>query len=128
MKWKDLFRDALIEAECVSVYDGDTCTLTTKYICVSIGGKPPGDDDSIEFKLRLAGINTAEMRGPYQTQAVEQRDFLREKLLGKSVFVRLLGFDKYGRFLGKIYLTYEDVGSDASLNDYMLDNNVCGRY
>lgn len=102
------------EAEVLSVYDGDTCTL--QIAC--------GFDMYTKVSFRLTGIDTPEMKSkdPEQkAKAVLARDHLRERILGKKIIVNTKEREKYGRWLGIIWLPEEgsmEIGE--SLNDEMI--------
>ena len=71
-----------------SCYDGDTCT-TRK-----------GE------KIRLACIDTAELRGPRAKpiEAKAARDFLNNLIAGKEVFIKRINKDKYGRTVAELLI------------------------
>lgn len=73
----------------IRVYDGDTITLEN------------GE------KIRLLGINTPEVGGfkPLEAGGLDARDWLREKILGKSIRVELDAEprDKYKRLLANLF-------------------------
>lgn len=93
--------DAVITA----CYDGDTCTAQIKL----------GLGVSIEQRLRLARIDTPELRGPEREQGLKVRDIVREMVVGKEVSL-LTDNDKtgkYGRLLVEIFV------NKMNLNDYL---------
>lgn len=100
-------------AEIVSVYDGDTCTVD---IDLGLGVWMRGE------KLRLLRINAPEMRGDEKVAGKASRDFLRERILGKEVFIQTKKDKrgKYGRYLGEIWLE-EATGGWANINDALVD-------
>ena len=79
------------------VYDGDTLTVAARH---ARHGTP------YLFKVRLAGIDAAEMRGggpEEKVAAVAARDALREQVLGKIVTIVPTGEqEKYGRLLASV--------------------------
>ena len=88
------------------VYDADTCTLIAPFY-----GKP------FEVKCRLNGIDSAEIRSKNpieQNYALKARDYLKSIILDKIVWVRCGNMDKYGRLLGEIYLTQQDMINDTN--------------
>lgn len=101
------------EAEVLSVYDGDTCTLQIS--C--------GFDMFTKVSFRLTGIDTPEMKSKdadKKAAAVLARDHLRDRILGKKVIVNTKSREKYGRWLGVVWV---DEGQDElgeSLNDEMI--------
>ena len=97
------------KARCVSVYDVDTIMADIDLGCtVWIGNEP----------LRLAGINAPEVRGPSRPEGIKARDWLRERILGKSIIIQtqrdMKG--KYGRFIATIW---EPAGG-LSINDQLV--------
>ncbi len=94
------------EAKVVAVYDGDTCTVD---IDLGLGVWVRGE------KLRLFGINAPEMRGDEKPQGTLARDFVRELILGKTVFIQTQKDKKgkYGRYLADIWV---EEGDDNWIN------------
>jgi len=112
MENKNLFR---YKAEVISAYDGDTID-----IILDLGFKI-----QLKERVRLYGIDAPEMRGFEKSKGVITRDWLREKILGKTIIVETFKNDKdkygkYGRFLANIYLPDEE----KSLNDEMVELNL----
>jgi len=97
----------LFKAKCVSVYDGDTIT------CVF---DPFISGQFSKFKIRLSGIDTPEIRTKdldEKKSGIEVRDFLRELILDKIIYINCQNFDKYGRVLAYVY----DVAKLDALQD-----------
>lgn len=71
-----------------SCYDGDTCRTTT------------GE------RIRLACIDTPELRGKLADPipATAARDHLRELVVGRSVRLRRITTDRYGRTVGELFV------------------------
>ena len=71
-----------------SCYDGDTCRTTS------------GE------KIRLACIDTPELRGKgaQPERAKAARDRLRGMVVGRSVNLRRITTDRYGRTVGELYV------------------------
>ena len=69
-------------------YDGDTCRTT--------------DGE----RIRLACIDTPELKGKraQQQRASAARDHLRAMLVGRSVGLRRITTDRYGRTVGKLFV------------------------
>ena len=80
----------------ISVYDGDTITVSVDM----------GFHITQTMSVRLARINSPEVRGGSSTEGLEARDYLRSILLGKKVTLVTYkdGKEKYGRYLADIYL------------------------
>lgn len=98
-------------ARVLDVYDGDTCT-----VLVDLGFRC-----SVEVKVRLLGINAPELRGDTKDAGVAARDYLAGLILGRDVFLKTEKDkqEKYGRWLGVIYLRLDD---NKSVNQKMIDD------
>lgn len=89
--------NSFIEAKVLDVYDGDTVT-----ILFQLGSM------FFKEKLRLASVDAPEIktRNPAEkAAAIRSRDWLREQILDKHVYVHF-GKDvkeKYGRLIGYVY-------------------------
>ena len=86
---KKIVEKKIISSEAVvidSCYDGDTCTTTS------------GE------KIRLACIDTAEIRGPRADPepAKAARDFLNSNVAGKEVSIRRITKDRYERTVAEL--------------------------
>lgn len=83
-------------ATVISVYDGDTITVSVDM----------GFHITQTMSVRLARINSPEVRGGSSTEGLEARDYLRSILLGKKVILVTYkdGKEKYGRYLADVYL------------------------
>ena len=103
------------KAHVTKVYDGDTITVDIDMGCdVMIKGE----------KIRLFGINTPEMRGEDKIAGKAARDFLREKILGKTITLKTIKdkTGKYGRLLGIIYM------DDVDLNQLLITEGHAVEY
>lgn len=111
----------LLRALVLGVYDADTITISFVW-----EGRVWKD------KCRLTGIDSPEIRSKNAKEkeaAVTARDWLRAQILGKKVWVRCGGWDKYGRLLGTVYPG--DRGEDAlnpSLNDDLVSSGFAQPY
>lgn len=83
-------------ASVISVYDGDTITVSVDL----------GFHITQTMSVRLARINSPEVRGGSSTEGLEARDYLRSILLGKKVTLvtHKDRKEKYGRYLADVYL------------------------
>lgn len=100
-------------AEVQSVYDGDTCTMN---IDLGLGTWLHNE------KIRLARINTPELRGDERPEEILARDFLRERIDGHQVFISTLKDKKgkYGRYIADIWR--EDAeGNYINVNDELVN-------
>ena len=92
-------KDALYKylAKVTFVYDGDTCTVD-----IDLGLSTWIHNE----KIRLARINTPELRGDERESGIKSRDFLRELIDGKEIFIETSkdSKGKYGRYIGELWL------------------------
>jgi len=96
------------------VYDGDTITVEIDLgLKVFIKGE----------KIRLNRINAPELRGTEKQNGKASRDFLREQILNKEIFIETIKDrkGKYGRYLGEIHLE-KSTGKFINVNDLMVKN------
>jgi micrococcal nuclease len=110
-------------ATVISVYDGDTITVSVDL----------GFHISQTMSVRLARINSPEVRGGSSTEGLEARDYLRS-ILPVGTRVTLVthkdGREKYGRYLADVYLNELECWSEPNLfrwslkcvNDMMVTN------
>ena len=94
-------------------YDGDTI-----HIVIFIKKRP------YQLKCRLLGIDTAEIRGsgPAEKEfAYKTRDFLTSLILDKIIYVQFGEFDNFGRVLAHFYLDRDDIGSDNTLSQHLIN-------
>ncbi|MFQ6677266.1 MAG: thermonuclease family protein [Fidelibacterota bacterium] len=84
-------------AKVVSVYDGDTCTVD---IDLGLNVWARGE------KIRLARINTPELRKKERPKGLISRDYLRKRILNQSIVLETIKDKKgkYGRYLGEIWV------------------------
>ncbi len=88
-------------AKVVDVYDGDTCRVDIDL----------GFNISIKReKIRLSGINAPELRGKEREEGLRSRNYLRELILGKEIYLETEKDrkGKYGRYLGTIWVKDEN--------------------
>jgi len=78
---------AEINAKVIAITDGDTCKVL--------------DKNSVQYIIRLHGIDSPERKQAFGTQA---KKYLSELIFGKEVKVVYSSKDRYGRILGKIYI------------------------
>jgi len=99
------------------VYDGDTITVD-----IELGFGVFFNDQ----KLRLAYINTPEVRGEEKTQGIISRDRVRELILGKEITIKTYkdSKGKYGRWIAEIF--YD--GLEVSLNEQLINEGLAERY
>jgi endonuclease YncB( thermonuclease family) len=75
----------ILVGKVIKVYDGDTITILV---------------DGKKEKIRFYGIDAPEKK---QSYGIESRDFVRSKIMGREVKVKVVNTDRYGRKIGKIY-------------------------
>lgn len=110
------------KATVTSVYDGDTLTVD-----IDLGFSVVLRN----IKLRLLGINTPELRGGTEktkSYARAARDYVRERCLGKEIYVQSHKKGKYGRYLATIWHIEDDKKNEKSINDLLLENNLAVEY
>ena len=103
-----LFVPPLKYGKVVRVYDGDTIHVACTVF----------DGIVARFKVRLAGIDCPELRTKDDSEkkaGYVARDLLSDKISGKTVQLKDISFDKYGRILATIY--YEKL----NINAWMLE-------
>ena len=139
--WTSLFCDYKTWARVLDVLDGDTVCLVFPSF--------HGIAHPVKFNVRLAGIDTAELKDKNQnvhTIAVQARTRLLELITGNVpapplssrrdiqrlleqnpalVFAHCKELDKYGRVLADIFLTDKDV---KSLNSVLVDEGLALPY
>lgn len=100
------------KADIVSVFDGDTCTAI-----VDLGMRV-----SVEITIRLYGINTPELRGAQKLDGIKARDFLRSKVLMKSVIIKTYKdkTEKFGRWLADIWLDGVNINQEMITNGHAI--------
>lgn len=81
--------EQVIDGRIIEVYDGDTATLLV-------------ESSNTRYKVRFFGIDAPEAA---QQHGIESRDALREKILGKTVTVKVVSVDPYGRSVGRVFLS-----------------------
>ena len=101
-------------AKVVDVYDGDTIK------CVF-----PIHNTLYRWNCRLSGVDTPEIRTRCSIEkkhGYKVRDYLRDKILNKMVYVQCNDFDKYGRLL--VNILYDD----CIINDWLIQNDYAFQY
>ena len=88
-------------ARVVDVYDGDTCRVD-----IDLGF----NTFLRREKIRLSGINAPELRGKERESGLKSRDYLRELILDKDIYLETEKDrkGKYGRYLGTIWVKDEN--------------------
>lgn len=107
------------KATVLSVYDGDTFTLD-----VDLGMKT-----HLIEKIRLARVNTPEVRGSEKEWGKEVRDHVKELILGKDIIIHTQKDKegKYGRYIAEVFFQKNE-GKWINLNDYLLKQEMARSY
>jgi micrococcal nuclease len=117
--WSDTlqFIPPVNTGQVIKVYDGDTIT---------IAGHLPYDGSPLyRFSVRLNGIDCAEIKGKSEEEkqcALRARDQLSQLIMNKTVILKNVKNEKYGRLLADVYV------GDVHVNQYMLDNGLAVKY
>ena len=101
----------------IKVYDGDTFTLA--------GHLPYDGSPLYRFSVRLNGIDCAEIKGKTEEEkecAIRARKELDELILGKTVTLRNVKNEKYGRLLADVFV------GDVHVNKYMIEKCLAVEY
>lgn len=111
------FVPPIVCGKVIKVYDGDTITIASKL--------PNTEQPIYKFSVRLAGIDSAEIKGKTpkeKEEAIKARDALHSLIFGKIVHLKNTSTEKYGRILADVYI------GDIHVNDWMLTNNLAVPY
>jgi micrococcal nuclease len=104
------FVPPITSGKVIKVYDGDTITIASKL---------PYDNSPIyRFSVRLLGIDSPEMKSKNKEKqlAIVARDALANLIMNKTIHIKNISTEKYGRVLANVYL------EDLHINQWMLDN------
>lgn len=107
--------DYIYKAHVVDVYDGDTITVD---IDLGLNTWIKG------VKLRLARIDTPELRGTEREEGLRVRDYVRDMILDKDVIIQTFkdATGKYGRYIVEVTI------NETNLNDHLLENGMAIEY
>lgn len=100
------------EAQVLKVVDGDTLDLF-----IDLGFKV-----GFNTRIRMIGIDTPEKWFPYGKVV---KAYLKQELEGNTIFLDVTKKDKYGRYLGVVYLNKND---EQSVNDKLIEINMAKAY
>ena len=93
----------------IKVYDGDTITIAAKL--------PIPNSPLYRFAVRLSGIDAPEIKGKDDDEkeaALEAKKVLSSLILHKTVVLKNVDNEKYGRLLADVYC------DDLFVNEYLL--------
>jgi len=119
IKWSDTlqFIPPVNTGQVIKVYDGDTFTLA--------GHLPYDGSPLYRFSVRLNGIDCAEIKGKTEEEkscAIRARTELDKLIMGKTVTLKNVKNEKYGRILADVFV------GDLYVNQYMIDNGLAVEY
>lgn len=99
-------------AQVLKVIDGDTLDLF-----IDLGFKV-----GFNTRIRMIGIDTPEKNFPYGKVV---KNYLINLLEGKTIYLDVTKKDKYGRYLGLVYLNESD---NISVNELLINENMAKAY
>ena len=114
----DIYRPYSYSATVVDIYDGDTFTLEFEI----------GFSLKFEDVIRLARVDTPELRGEERPEGIKVRNQVEKLILNKRVIALTDEDDrgKYGRLLTEIY--YQEGVTWVNLSDYLLRKGMADPY
>jgi micrococcal nuclease len=101
----------------IKVYDGDTFTLA--------GHLPYDGSPLYRFSVRLNGIDCAEIKGKTEEEkecAIRARNELEKLIMGKTVTLKNVKNEKYGRILADVFV------EELHVNKHMIDKGLAIEY
>lgn len=119
IQWRETipFIPPIENGQVIKVYDGDTITIATRL--------PYKDSPLYRFPIRLKGIDSAEIKSKNvieKNNAMIARDVLSELILHKTVIIKNIENEKYGRILADVYL------GEICVNDWMIEKGYAVKY
>ena len=119
IQWSETipFIPPIESGQVIKVYDGDTITIATRLHYK--------DSPLYRFSIRLKGIDSAEIKSKNineKKNAVIARDSLSELILHKTVVIKNIENEKYGRILADVYL------GEICLNEWMIEKGYAVKY
>ncbi len=106
-----------VDAKVLEVIDGDTVTVRAR---IWLG-------QAIEIRVRLAGIDTPELRGRCDRErqlAAEARDALSDRIAGGDVTLRDI---RYGTYAGRV-VARVSTGGEPDLGEMLLASGLARSY
>jgi endonuclease YncB( thermonuclease family) len=119
LRWEDTVEWVfpITEGQVIKVYDGDTITIAARL---------PYDASPVyRLSVRLNGIDTPEIKSKNAEEkqvAKQARDYLASLILHKTVSLRNVQTEKYGRILANVYL------EEICVNERMVEQRFAVRY
>jgi endonuclease YncB( thermonuclease family) len=119
IQWSDTlqFIPPINTGQVIKVYDGDTFTLA--------GHLPYNGSPLYRFSVRLNGIDCAEIKGKTEEEkecAIRARKELEDLIMGKTVTLKNVKNEKYGRILADVFV------GEMHVNKYMIDKGLAVEY
>ena len=119
IQWKETipFIPPIESGQVIKVYDGDTITIATRL--------PYKDSPLYRFPIRLKGIDSAEIKSKNineKIHATAAKDALSELILHKTVLIKNIENEKYGRILADVYL------EEICINGWMIEKGYAVKY
>ena len=119
IKWEDTtpFAVPISGGQVIKVYDGDTITIAAKLHMK--------DSPLYRFSVRMYGIDTPEIKGHTEDEravAKEARDTLAALVMHKSVTLKNVTTEKYGRILADVYL------GNLHINNWLIEQRLAVKY
>lgn len=113
-----MIQDYVYNAVCTNVVDGDTIDVSVDL----------GFNIYHKMRMRLLRINTPEMNSSIEAQrkiAKEAKEFVANRILGKSIIIQSFKSDSFGRWLAEIW--YND-GEEFNINSQLLETGLAVEY
>lgn len=107
------------KAMCERVIDGDTIVAKIKI----------GFELTTKQQLRILGIDTAELNSSNEEErelANKAKEFVKEQIEGKEIFVKTHKTDSFGRYLADVFV--EDESTVYDLGGLLLTNGLAREY
>lgn len=101
----------------IKVYDGDTITIAAKL--------PYSESPHYRFSVRLNGIDCPEIKSQNKEEkeiAQIAKSEMEKLVLGKSIDLKNITTEKYGRILADVYV------NEQNINQHMLDKKLAIKY
>jgi len=115
--WADPAITGPVSAKVVKVYDGDTFTVEAF----------PWPGITAKASVRVDGVDTPEIRGKCEAEkrkAREARDFVKDLILGKIVFLNNV---KHGKYAGRVVASVV-LNSREKLEDKIISQGLGREY
>lgn len=105
------------KAKVIDVYDGDSITVEVNL----------GFHIQHTIKVRLFSIDAPEIRGEEKDDGIKTKNRLSELILGKEIILKTYKDkqEKYGRWLGEIYLPTD---MNKSINNLLIEEGLAKPY